>query len=87
METFMFNLNKSQKYKKLQNDHSIYCDNSYGPYTSNFGFCQDKQMRNIYHFGSDINSHYEKGEEILPNNSSASKCFEVKEVEVYKIMI
>ena len=27
METFIFNLNKNQKYKKLKNDYSIYCNN------------------------------------------------------------
>jgi len=36
MDTFIFNLNKNQKYKKLQPDHSIYCFNSFGPLTSNF---------------------------------------------------
>ena len=32
METFIFNLNKCQKYKKYNNKkYSIYCDNSFGP--------------------------------------------------------
>ena len=81
MKTFMFNLNKNQKYKKLKNENSIYCNNSYGPWTYGFGFCGN--MRKIDHVGSNINSQYEKGAEILPNNSD----FEVKEVEVYKIII
>ena len=87
METFMFNLNKNQKYKKLKNINSIFCGNSYGPWTYGFGFCQDNQMRKIQHCSSSINSYYEKGAEILPNNSVKTKFFEVKEVEVYKIMI
>jgi len=33
METFIFNLNKNQKYQKLINDDSIYCDVSFGPWT------------------------------------------------------
>ena len=88
METFIFNLNKNQKYKKLINDYSIYCYNTYGPWTYyGFGFYGNNQMRKIQHQGSNINSYYEKGAEILPNNSEANKWFEVQEVEVYKIMI
>ena len=83
----MFNLNKNQKYKKLKNENSIYCKNSYGPWTYNFGFYQDNKMRKIEHYGSSINSHYENGAEILPNNSKSDKYFEIKEVEVYKIII
>ena len=44
-------------------------------------------MRKIQTAGSNINSHYEKGAEILPNNSDDTEYFEVKEVEVYKLMI
>ena len=83
----MFNLNKNQKYKKLQNGYSVNCNNSYGPWTYNFGFYQSDQMRKIRHNGSSINSYYENGAEILPNNSEANKWFEVKEVEVYKIIV
>ena len=87
METFMFNLNKKQKYKKLQNENSIYCNNSYGPWTYGVGFSQINQMRKIQHYVSDINSYYEKGAEILPNNSRNTKYFDIKEVEEYKIII
>ena len=86
METFIFNLNKNQKYKKLKNDLSIYCNDSCGPWAYYFGFYPNNQMRKIQHCGSNINSYYEKGAEILPNNSGVSKYFEVKEVEVYKII-
>jgi len=44
-------------------------------------------MRKIKHQGLGINSHYKKGAEILPNDSKNDKYFEIKEVEVYKIMI
>ena len=87
MDTFLFNLNKNQKYKKLQNDYSIYCAQSYGPWTTYFGFIKDNQMRKIEHRCSCINSYYEKGAEILPNNSDDTKYFEVKELEVYKIIL
>ena len=87
METFLFNLNSNQKYKKLQNSNSIYCSNSYGPWVYCLGFNQDNQMRKIRHYGLSINNYYEKGAEILPNNSQIEKQFELKEVEVYKIMM
>ena len=87
MESFMFNLNKNQKYKKLKNELSIYCVNSFGPWIPYFGFYQSNQIRKIEHRSSSINSYYENGAEILPNNSESTKYFEIKEVEIYKIMI
>ena len=44
-------------------------------------------MRKIQHQGLSINEIYEKGAEILPNNRGNIKNFDVKEVEVYKIII
>ena len=86
METFLFNLNKNAKYKKIRNDNSIYCYNNHGPYVDYFGFYSDK-MKKIDHYGSNINNYFEKGSEILPNNTSNLQYFNVKEVEIYKIMI
>ena len=85
IDTFMFNLNNKQKYKKMNNNQSIYCLNTHGPWTIYFGF-HDKHMKKIIHSGSGINSYYEKGAEILPNNTSARKYFDIKEVEIYKIL-
>ena len=87
MKSFMFNLNKNQKYKKLKSDKSIYCKNSEGPWTNSFGFEQSNQMRKIQHDGKYINLYYMNGAEILPNNNKDTKYFDVKEVEIYKIMI
>ena len=87
MGTFIFNLNKNQKYKKLQNKYSILCENNRGQWIYGFGFYQDNQMRKIQHSASSINSYYENGAEILPNNSGSTKYFEVKEIEIYKIII
>ena len=83
----MFNLNKNQKYKKIQNEKSIFCQNNNGPWIPYFGFYQSNQMRKIKHRSSSINSSYENGAEILPNNSTTTKYFEVKEVEIYKIIL
>ena len=55
MDTFIFNLNKNQKYKKLQPEHSIYCFNSFGPLTSNFG-CENNSMKSLNHWGNNINN-------------------------------
>ena len=86
METFLFNLNKNAKYKKIKNDNSIYCYNNCGLGVANFGFYSDK-MKKIYHYGTAINNFFEKGSEILPNNTSNLQYFNVKEVEIYKIII
>jgi len=85
LETFIFNLNKNQKYKKFRTEFSIYCLNSYGPWIANFGFKNDEQMNKIQHEGNNINSYYENGTQILPNNGGGVKFFDIKEVEVYKI--
>ena len=42
-------------------------------------------MKEIKYGGTIINSYYERGSEIFPNNTSSYKYFNVKEVEIYKI--
>ena len=86
MDTFIFNLNKNQKYKKIINEKSIRCGNDYGPWTTCFGFFQENQMMKIRHQGLDINSYYDGGAEILPNNTWNTKYFDIIEVEIYKIL-
>ena len=83
MDTFIFNLNNRQKYKKIKNELSIYCKNTSGPWIANFGL---SRMKKLEHGGSNINSYYDKGAEILPNNTSKLKYFDIKEVEIYKII-
>ena len=86
-ETFMFNLNKNEKYKKINNDkRSIWCTNDFGPWTVNFGFYKSNQMKKIEHRGIKINIDYMRGSEILSNNSEDTKYFDVEEVEVYQII-
>ena len=87
METFIFNLNKNEKYKKLQSNCSIFCDENYGSWVNYLGFYQTNQMRKIEYGGSGINTYFERGAEILPNFSSKIAYFNVKEVEVYQIVI
>ena len=85
METFIFNLNKNQKYKKIKNDCSIYCNNSSGPYTAYFG-CNNNSMKSIRHYSNNINNYYVNGSEILPSNNQ-EKTYNLLESEVYKIII
>jgi len=86
-ETFMFNLNKNEKYNKINNNVvSILCLKEYGPWTYNFGFYKSNSMKKIEHNGLYINDAYEKGSNILLNNSNQTKIFDVNEVEVYKIL-
>ena len=85
METFIFNLNKNQKYKKSKSDYSIYCNSSYGPYTAYFG-CDNNSMKSIRHYSNNINNYYVNGSEILPSNNQ-EKTYNLLESEVYKIII
>ena len=49
METFLFNLNKNQKYKKKnEGKHSIYCRSDRGPWTYGFGFHR-KNMKKLFY--------------------------------------
>ena len=87
MDTFIFNLNKNQKYKKLIADLSIYCGKSYGPLTADFGCNFNKSMKIIKHYANlNINEYYDKGSEILPSNND-KKVYDLIETEVYKIII
>ena len=86
LETFLFNLNKNKKYKKIKKEKSILCKNDHGAWIYSFGF-YSCQMRKIQHLGTSINNYYENGAECLPNNNTDTKFFDVKEVEVYKIIL
>lgn len=66
-ETFLFNLNKNSKYKIRGNKESIGCSENYGPYAKYFG-CE-KSMNQITLHHKSINSYFEKGNEILPNQN------------------
>ena len=84
-DTFIFNLNKEQKYKKIKSDCSAYCSNAYGPYTVCFG-CDNTKKKSIRHYAVNINSYYTNGSDILPSNNQ-QKYYDLLETEVYKIII
>ena len=86
METFIFNLNKNQKYKKIKSNASIYCNSSHGPYTALFGCYNINSMKSIRHYSNEINNYYVNGSEILPSNNQ-EKTYNLLESEVYKIII
>ena len=81
METFIFNLNKNKKYKKLSKHHPISRRIFYGPNTVDLGCSEVKSMRSIKHEANDINNYYDKGSEILPSNN-LEKLYELIESEV-----
>ena len=85
LDTFMFNLNKSERYKKLKNECSIYLEKNHGPWSKAFGFYITDQMNKILHCGANINDYYENGANILHNNTNGTKYFNVSDVEVFKI--
>ena len=84
-DTFIFNLNKEKKYKKIKSDSSTYCNNTYGPHAYGFG-CESKNMKSIVHYADRINSYYNNGSDILPSNNQI-KHYDLLETEVYKIII
>ena len=86
MGTFIFNLNKNQKCKKLKSQDSIYCDYLDGPYTSYFGCSQKNSMKSIRYRNKIINSYYDNASNILPN-AEKDKNYYLSETEVYKIII
>ena len=86
MDTFIFNLNKAQKYRKLKPEKSIYCNSSRGPWIVFLG-CENSMksitLRDNYY---KINEYYDKGSEILPSDNKEKK-YDLLEIEVYKIII
>ena len=86
IDTFIFNLNKNLKCKKLISEQSIYCNSSYGPTTARFGYSSNSPINFIKHWANEINKYYDKGSEILPSNNE-ERVYELIETEIYKIMI
>ena len=95
METFIFNLSKEEKYKKIKPDDSICCRSGYGPYTRFFGcYPVDKynSMKYLYYFNYNnskytLDDYYERSQNILPNIGGNYKIYELIELEVFKIII
>ena len=86
IDTFIFNLNKNLKCKKLISEQSIYCNSSYGPTTARFGYSSNSPINFIKHWANEINKYYDKGSEILPSNNE-ERVYELIEIEIYKILI
>ena len=86
METFMFNLNKKHKYKKITNECSIYCNYDHGPWTKGFGTDSGCGTIRKIRVINVINSYFKNGIDILPDINSDWKFFNVKELEVFKII-
>ena len=100
LETFIFNLNKEQKYKKVNPSYSVYCQSNYGPYTQYFGCFNQNTNDSMkfmycynYYYCRDgtyyLDQYFEKGHEILPydDTTNSYKKYELMEAEVFKIII
>ena len=83
METFIFNLNKKKKYKKLKSADSVFCKSDCGPDTARLG-CEENSMKKLCMWKG-INEFYLNGLEILPNDDQY-KVYDLIETEVYKII-
>jgi len=89
MDTFIFNLNKKLKCKKIISEKSVYCNCLYGPTTASLGYSSSSPINNmnyIKHWSNDINKYYDNGADILPSNND-ERIYELIEVEIYKIII
>ena len=101
METFIFNLNKEEKYQKLKPEYSTRAENKdNGPATQYFGcYNRDKYdsmkffyITNYYASQYMLDEYYEKGHAILPDynydsSNNGSKKYELIELEVFQIII
>ena len=87
MDTFMFNLKRIKKHKKICRPSSIYCRNDHGSYTKNFS-CDSscRSLREIW-VKNGIDSYFESGMDILPGVYSSWQKMRVNELEVFKIII
>ena len=85
-------MNKNKKYKIKGNKESIGCSLNYGPFAKCFG-CESS-MNNIIHDYNRINSYFENGYDILPQNNNNNYyynynnqkiVYDLKEVEIFEI--
>jgi len=85
MRTFLFNLNKNIKYKKIREEKSICCKNNHGPYVYDLGCGRSCEgMKKIVLYPEKINYYFENGSKILPNKISKI-YYDLSEVEIFKI--
>ena len=85
MDTFIFSLTENKKFIKKRTDNSIYCLDSYGPWFNNFGFESNSRNKFMKECKFQYGDEFLNANEIIPNEKK-DKFFDVKEVEVYKII-
>ena len=87
-DTFIFSLTENKKFvQNNSNRGSIYCLNSYGPWFDDFGFEDDRKNEKKFmkQCKFQTGNAFLNANEIIPNDGK-DKYFDVKEVEVYKII-
>jgi hypothetical protein len=84
-DTFIFSLTENKKFIKQNISKSIYCLNSYGPWFNNFGFELNSRNKFMKECKFQYGNAFLNANEIIPNEKE-NKYFDVKEVEVYKII-
>ena len=88
-QTFIFNLNKNQKYKSKNNSCSISCYSTSGPCANYFG-CSKKyncnNLKSIYYDDDKAQDYYDIHSRTLPY-ISYSYNYNLLELEVYQIII
>ena len=85
MGTFLFNLNKNKKYKKVKEESSIFCVNNHGSYSYDLGCGYScETMKRIVLYPEGTNKYFENGSQIL-QNKMFKIYYNLSEVEVFKI--
>ena len=87
-ETFLFNLNKNKKYKKINDKvSSIFCEKDHGPYCEGLGCGRSCQTMKKLVYYSYINNYFENSKEILSSNSkNNTNYYNLLEVEIFEII-
>ncbi len=88
MDTFIFNLNKSEKFVKIRKNGSIYCQDTFGPYVAYLGMWSGscKNMRQCYYNPSGTKDNFNNGNSII-QNENMNITFDLNEVEIWRINI
>ena len=85
-QTFIFSLNLKKKFNMINvNNYAIYCSNDHGPEFGNCDFRLNKNLKKgISYVNNSCNFLNNKNLE-LTGGKGEHECFEIKELEVYKV--
>ena len=83
MDSFIFNLNKNQKHKKIRDLFSIYCNSTSGPCAGDYA-CEGPYLEAIYKRNLSMFNNLYENEKEIPITSNKIKLIDI---EVFKLII